>query len=188
MDNIVFVSLFSGIALVIGAILVGVLVGVLCRLGAKGPSNIGLGVVAAMLTITLICLGRVVWNVPSVGSAQEVVEISDDAMILSLAGSIALQSKMEGIEIAWPEGVTWESASRKEDYPPQIWQMATQQWNCHTPQQKESVLQRARDVKIAAQIPSSTSPGILGRIGIWGGCWSILGGILAFVIGGRFIE
>ena len=57
------------------------------------------------------------------------MRFDDEAMIASVAGDIAEEAMNRGETIAWPVGISRETASKQNDFPPSLWQKAQTRWN-----------------------------------------------------------
>jgi hypothetical protein len=80
------------------------------------------------------------------------IRVDDEAMIAGLADDIVTEATARGQTIAWPQGVTLDSASKKSDYPPKIWQQAVARWNQLGPKgQNDQKVQRRM---LASQLTS----------------------------------
>jgi hypothetical protein len=95
---------------------------------------------AKFLVFTLLVGGRGDENLHNLASQ---VRFDDEAMIADIASDIALEAVKRGKTIAWPSGVSPETASGRNDFPPSIWQQAQTRWNQLGPKgQQEQKRQR----------------------------------------------
>ena len=72
----------------------------------------------------------------------------DDAIVAKIAKYLTEKKMLQGDNIAWPDGITAENASQKEDFPPEIWKEAEQKWNRLDPKKRDEqrmIMQKASD-------------------------------------------
>jgi hypothetical protein len=61
--------------------------------------------------------------------AADKIRFDDEAMIASIADDLAAEATKRGQTIAWPAGMSLETASKRGDYPASLWMQAETRWN-----------------------------------------------------------
>ncbi len=65
------------------------------------------------------------------------IQIDDEANIAVIASELSEEAQKQGKKIAWPPGVSLDTASRKKDFPLDIWQKAEARWNQLGPKEQQ---------------------------------------------------
>lgn len=114
----------------------GFVVGLFVHLGSPENEGPGQGVLAAIIAVGSILLAKgiiyyvfVVIPFQQTDDLFEISDISDDMLISQLADKNVEEIINDGGTINWPPGVNQENASIEEDYPADIWEQATTDWN-----------------------------------------------------------
>ena len=118
-------------------IAVGAAVGFGIRFLTKGEQDVGYGVIAVLITIAAVVLGKyviaeLVTQRGVMAAASQAVSFSDDDMIAREANVLASQRVRAGTPMNWPSGKSLSTAKLPADYPPDIAQAATAAWNSIT--------------------------------------------------------
>jgi hypothetical protein len=172
-------------------------VGFLAGLGVRyaaylsgGEASFAKGAVAALIACGSIVLAKFLVFTLMVGGidsdelrrAANDIHIDDEAMIVSKAHEIADGMFKQGKAVAWPAGVSLDTATKKRDYPAGIWTQAEARWKQLPPEkQREEMRLRAQvafallDLSDKAQFANSFTP--------WDILWFILAIITAFKVG-----
>jgi hypothetical protein len=119
---------------------VGFLTGVGVRYAAylsQEEVSFGKGVVASFVAIgAILCAKWLVFALLVGGKGDDhlrqlanKIRFDDEAMIANIADEIAEEAMARGEKIAWPPGVSQEIASRRNDFPADLWQKAQTRWN-----------------------------------------------------------
>lgn len=75
-------------------------------------------------------------------SINSTVLVSDEQMVLALAGDIAERKVADGEQLDWPNGRDQLSAQHREDFPPQVLTIATAQWAGAKEAERDQMRQR----------------------------------------------
>jgi hypothetical protein len=148
--------LWAGIAYALGmdlaffAILVGIVCGAGVWVATKGRQDPGHGLVAAVVTVVAIILGFFITTMlvterlkaKATAEAKQVV-FTDDHMLVEEAKKIASTRVRLGQKIAWPAGMTLMDVKTISDFPADIAQQATANWNAQT--NKEGIKAEAKN-------------------------------------------
>jgi hypothetical protein len=119
------------------AIALGAAVGFGIRIFTKGDQDLGYGVVAVLITIgaVVICkyiVAELVTQRGVMSAGSQAVTFTDDDMIAREANVLASQKVRTGKPMNWPSGKSLSTAKAPADYPPDILQQATADWNSKT--------------------------------------------------------
>ena len=113
---------------------IGAAVGTAVTWGSKGSKSSG--VIAVVISILAILAGKYITMEMVLAKEMKVAnqEIgllieSEEYLISWLADSIVSEYEQQNKHVSWPMGVDSEQASKKEDYPPEIWGLAELSWN-----------------------------------------------------------
>ena len=132
------------------AILVGFLAGLGVRMLAGdevgvGPGTAAVGAAVLALLVSKYVLVSIAMAGLFNGDAVEVVEsrfTPEQQGIMAIAGDIANEKSVAGEEIAWPEEeAVHEDDDPANDYPPEIWTEAKEQWEEMSSQEQGDFLQ-----------------------------------------------
>jgi hypothetical protein len=169
---------------------VGFLVGVGVRYAAymgEQEASTALGFMSAGMAICCILIAKfLVFTllIKDISSSFDNIAFNvnyDESAIAELANEIVTQKNKQGTEIKWPEGMTAEDASAKEDYPPQIWQEAEKKWNQLDPQEREK---KKQDMKKETDLLKHLfTPSFKDSFRFWDLLWFALATITAYKIG-----
>lgn len=110
---------------------IGGLVGLAVRLAAQENDGPKYGFLAAGVAILAIVAGKfiaVLVIVPSI-SLAETFPVTEQTMIVQMADEICLDRQAKGKRVNFPPGMTVDKATKREDYPTDVWQEATKKWN-----------------------------------------------------------
>ncbi len=118
-------------------IAVGAAVGFGIRYFTKGEQDVGYGVIAVLITIAAIVVGKyiiaeLVTQRAVMAAGSQSVNFTDDDMIAREANVLASQKVRTGKPMNWPSGKSLTTAKASADYPPDILQQATADWNAKT--------------------------------------------------------
>ena len=172
---------------------VGFLVGFGVRYAAylgDEDASLGKGVFAALTAFGAILAAKfLVFTLLFGGNDGEAlralasqIRFDDEAMIASLADDVASETLARGQAVAWPPGMSLEAASKREDYPPAIWQQAVVRWNQLGPNEQQK--QKRERMLVAAQLASlSRGPDFGEFFSPWDLVWFGLAVITAYKIG-----
>jgi hypothetical protein len=172
---------------------VGFLVGMGVRYGADSGgdgASIGQGLGAAALALGAVVAAKYIAfsllvagvNTEMLREIQNEIRIDDEAMIASLADETAKQLEDQGKKVAWPPGMTYDDASKKADYPPEIWRNAETQWK----QLGEEEQQKRRQATAALSVIVSdalTATSFSSEFSPWDILWVVLATFTAFKLG-----
>lgn len=89
------------------------------------------GATAALIAILSVVGGKyaaVSMAVRNVDLGQFVMEMSEEEMIVGMADEIIREQEAKGKKVQFPAGKTIETAEKQADYPPAIWNQASQKW------------------------------------------------------------
>jgi hypothetical protein len=173
---------------------IGFLVGFGVRYAANtggDDESEGQGLIAGALAIGAVLFGKflvytalVCWgdNSELRQFADQFTRIDDNAMIAGFADEIATRMTQAGQQVAWPPGVTSQSASTQADYPPAIWQQATAQWKQLGPVgQQQKLKERLALASMLSQALHKPSFGDF--FSLYDALWFFLATITAYKIG-----
>ena len=65
------------------------------------------------------------------------MRFDDEAMIATIADDLAEEATSRGETIAWPPGISQETASKQNDFPASLWQKAQTRWNQLGPKEQQ---------------------------------------------------
>lgn len=148
------------------------------------------GIVAAAMAVGSIVAAKYIVFLLIVGGAKHVESgkwspedlLADESMVSGLADKLVADMAKNGQPIAWPPGMSAETAARKNDYPPAIWQQAETQWNALGVQgqadRRKALLQLAMALEAATR-----KPGFDDTFTPYDFLWVALAVITAFKIG-----
>jgi len=158
---------------------IGIVIGLIVHVGAiqddiveTGGPGVAAGVCAfgAILAAKLVLL-VVVFIAP--GEKTQTV-VTDEMMIAEQASMFYVG------KVNWPEGVTAETASRKEDFPPEIWAKSEQLWNSYG-KQVQAKKKAERELELYKNQPAEIA-GAMDVFRWWDILWFGLAFVLAFGI------
>lgn len=125
------------------AIVVGILVGIGCKIGFRDDCNGFSGTLAASIALASIAAGKYiavsieVQNEIQVMKATNSFKISDEQIKAQLADQLADEYEQAGKSFTWPKGMSVENASTQSDYPSDLWADMLTRWNTLTPDEIE---------------------------------------------------
>ncbi len=172
---------------------IGFLVGFGVRFGASSSGQdegVMQGLVAAAMAIGAIVAAKFLLYslLVSGNSAEEIrqfvesMAFDDEAMVAGIADEMAQEMMDRGQTITWPAGMTYDEASVKEDYPPDLWRRAESRWNgLGAEEQKKQKLQAEMMVSMIAS--AATPPPFSDSFSPWDLLWFGLATFTAFRIG-----
>jgi hypothetical protein len=127
----VVIAFATGTELAILAVVVGLAAGGGMRLMSKTKKGVEIGVIAALITLLAVFVGK--W-----GSAAAVTErmkravkpivFTDDQMMMREAKPILSAAVRRGVKLTWRNGKNATNAESINDYPVEIAQQATAEW------------------------------------------------------------
>ncbi len=172
---------------------VGFLVGVGVRYAAylaDREESFAQGILAAVIAIGSIVTAKFLVFTLLVGGSDaaelrelaDKIRFDDEAMIASIADEIAEQIMEKGQTIHWPPGMSYEEASRREDYPPAMWQQAERRWNQLGRGEREE-RKRVRILLVGALSSEASSRDFGEFFSPWDILWFALATVTAFKIG-----
>ena len=173
---------------------VGFLAGVGVRFGGSrngGDANFEQGALAAVLAIAAILTAKyIVFSllvagqvVDSGNTLTSIIPQDADGIIAGYAEEAAAAALDRGETIAWPPGVTVETASAKRDYPPEIWQQAERRWQQLGPQKQAEKI-KMRQMLVAADPIETTGPSFREEFSLFDLLWFALALMTALKVGG----
>ena len=120
---------------------VGFLVGAGVRYGAhlsNQEEGIAQGALASLMAIGAIITAKYLLLSILIGNSQSSIDDTlklarailsgDEGVIASFASEMAAEKIARGETINWPPGMSFETASNRWDFPPEIWQQAETRW------------------------------------------------------------
>lgn len=169
---------------------IGALVGFCVRLAAgENEDGFAPGLTAAVLSIGAVLLGKFAaahFLAASMASALSIPPVSPEQMIVNLADEIVKDRYSKGQAVAFPPGMTVETAEKQADYPADIWQAATQQWNEIAPaEQQKRIAARNEENKQLSQMlgGSIRQSAFLSSFGLFDILWFFLAAGTAYRLG-----
>ena len=171
--------------------LVGVLAGVGVRSVAEeddvGPAP---GIVAALLAIAAILLGKfavVHFLVAGVVANLDLDEfIEPNQFIVAIADGIVDERKERGEPIEWPDGVEPQAPTEQDQFPPDIWEEATAEWDALGPDTQQELKDQQVQVMregIADDVKGARNKAFKESFGGYDILWLLLALATAFKIG-----
>jgi hypothetical protein len=127
---------------------IGVLTGLGARLAARTEGGVLAGLVAGAVALASIGLGKSATAFFLVNSALNQVqigEVSDNDLIVPLADKVVGEFKAKKKRLAWPPGMTVETASEPADYPKDVWTEAKKRFDALPKTEVERQRQQALD-------------------------------------------
>lgn len=113
---------------------VGVLVGVLARVGAGDDANSFTGAAAAIIAIASLSAGKyatvsIMVDDMAAQVSNEMPPLDDEMLMVCLADDVVAEYEQQGRAVNWPEGMDIESATEEADYPKDVWAEAKRRWD-----------------------------------------------------------
>jgi hypothetical protein len=129
---------------------VGLLVGVCVRVSAgEHEEGFAPGLTAAVVAIVAVLGGKYAaysMQAASVrGEILPVLAVDADDVIMSFADEIVHEREERGQTVAFPAGKSVDTATSQADYPPDVWQQASQKWQAIGPAEQEKKLAERRE-------------------------------------------
>lgn len=150
------------------------------------------GVMAAAIACGAILIAKIIVVAMFVGDvSDEIVNMAnrisctDENAVALMADENVKELTEQGKPVAWPPGVTFETAEKKSDYPAEIWKQAETRWNDLNDQQKDDFKQAKKQQMIDAAdaIAGSIGPSLKDSFSPWDLLWFGLALVTAFQIG-----
>lgn len=127
---------------------VGFAVGLGAAIGSSGEGGPPMGIVAVVVAVGSILAGKfialemIVSNELGDVDSQIAADFADDEYVISfLADDIAESWQSQGMELDWPDvppgADEWYEPDSQEDYPANVWEAASTQWNDMGPDGQE---------------------------------------------------
>lgn len=171
---------------------IGFLVGVGVRYGAhlgNQDETFAQGMIASVMAIGSILAAKFVLfsllvhgpGAVNLGDLVAGIPTDDDSMIASFADDIAQDMTNRNQPIAWPPGMSYEDASRKEDYPAVIWHKAETRWNELDAEAKQE--RKRMRTQLAAAMVERLKPDFTDCFSPWDLLWVGLAAVTAFKVG-----
>jgi len=172
-------------------------VGFLAGLGVRyaaflsgGEASFAKGAVAALIACGSIIVAKFLVFTLMVGGidsgelrqAANDIHIDDEAMIVTKAHEIAEGMLKQGKAVAWPPGVSLDTATKKRDYPANIWTQAEARWK-QLPPEKQREEQRLRMQVMMTLLNLSDKVQFTNSFTLWDILWFVLAIITAFKVG-----
>jgi hypothetical protein len=114
------------------AIGVGALCGLGMRIGAAEEADFMTGVLAGVVTIAAVLLGKHMAVEYVVAEATRV----DPRNVWAIADEVVYEWRLDGQTITWPPGVIPEEAYTEADYPADVWEEAEYRYDVLTEEEK----------------------------------------------------
>lgn len=192
-------AIWAGIALVtdyeLGIVAWGIggLVGAGVAIGSRGNAGPGLGVLAALLAIGAIAVGkyaavsiivdRYVKDKYSDAAIQDRIEhdFTDQTAKAYMAHSLIAEGEKSGTIYKWPEGVDPDEAETAAQFPKEVWADVEKRWGGMKPDARETYKSQAKEAMIEATkegahnaIATGKSVGFLASFSVFDLLWSFL--------------
>lgn len=106
----------------------GALVGLGVRLAAGETVGPKPGLTAAVIAILTVYAAKFLTVYLIVSNLSTNVKIDVESMTSDLADQICRERAAKGLRINWIPGMTLETATKQQDYPPDVWKEATARW------------------------------------------------------------
>lgn len=185
------IAYFSGYELGIIAWLLGGVVGLGMALGAGDESDTPTGVVAAMVAIGAIALGKftaihfLVERDLNKMYAEEAPITLDDAKVY-LAEQLVDEYTAAGKPLTWPEGMTYEEASVLTDYPTDLQKDVEARWATLSPdvhEQYRVAVEQFRVEGLSMAKSAIKDMAFKESFSMWDAIWILLAVATAFKVG-----
>lgn len=119
------------------AVGVGFVTGVGVAIGTKGRGGVMAGIFAAIISLVAVAGGKffaVEMAAQKYTKSSEFkneiasIELTEEGMISYVADLVVADKTSRNETINWPAGVTADTASEENDYPPELWKDAEARW------------------------------------------------------------
>jgi hypothetical protein len=159
---------------------------------ADSEGSVGKGVMAAALAVGAIVVAKYLVLLLLIGQAGAPIQdaianapMDDETMVKWLTNEAIGEMDKQGKPVPWPPGVTAETAEKKSDYPPDIWQQAETKWKDMGAEGQENYRrQRKEQLQILADtLMAEMRPNIIDTLSPWDALWFFLAVATAFKIG-----
>ncbi len=172
---------------------IGALVGFGMALGAGNSTGIGTGVIAAAIAIVSVAAGKyadAAMTMSNVVAEMEPMQATVEDAQVELADEIVEEFEAAGKTLVWPNGMTVEEATTREDYPPVVWSEMEKRWNKLSQAERDARVaqwQAEYDAGMAAAQQYMQSQGtidvLIANLGVFDALWAFLAIGTAFTIG-----
>ena len=169
---------------------VGFLVGVGVRISA-GESEEGLaqGLTAAVVAIVAVLGGKYAAYSLQVASFRgenlPVLTVDAEDGIMTFADEIVHEREVRGQSVVFPGGKTTDTATSQADYPPDVWQQASQKWQAiGTAEQEKKLAERRAEIdQWMAVMGSALVPPFSATFSLFDALWFFLAAGTAYKLG-----
>ena len=152
-------------------------------------ASFGKGLLACLMAIGAILAAKYLVFVLSVGGkghenpfcAANQMRCDDEALIARIANDIADETINRGEKIAWPAGISRETASKPSDFPANLWKAAQARWNQLGPNGQEQ--ERERLLRAMALSEQARWHGFVESFTLWDLLWFGLAIFTAYHVG-----
>jgi hypothetical protein len=123
-------------------------------------------------------------DVDALRAAASQIHVDEEAMIASMADEVAKEYAAKGKTINWPAGKSYDEASRKADYPPEIWSEGVRKWlEFPEPVRQQKLVERLQMVAKLDELVRNPTPGFGALFSGWDFLWFGLAAMTAFKVG-----
>jgi len=121
---------------------IGGVVGLAVRVAAREWEGVGPGGIAAGVAVLAVAVGKYAAVSLLIGKAVGgiTVVVTDQDMIREAAEEVVKERVAQGKRVAWPAGMTAETATKPEDYQRDVWAEATKRWNAHPAAERAALI------------------------------------------------
>jgi len=156
--------------------MLGVVVAWGARWLARDWRSRALGWTCALCTVPAFLWGRWLLVFLVTSARSPVGSMTEQALLRQLAVTICQTQLDAGVRLVFPEGITLDSASKPEDFPPEVWSEALEIWATWPPPQRQAfadALMRPALERVQRQLPQIVWASFLRSLGpqdlLWGG-------------------
>ncbi len=118
------------------AIIIGSVVGLACQAAAKDEAGAESGAIAAAFAVAAIIGGKMAMTYAALGRLGPDEEVA----ISCVADEILYQHSRQGRNYVFPPGVVPAEAVGRDEYPPELWRQAEEQWASYAPQERANII------------------------------------------------